>query len=183
MSEPSSYALHVAVQPDRLRDWLAAPCPAPNTWQDWENLNIPRLPGVFDTARRASGNPIGALLAELVSPAPECWHFVWADGRLSLVALQGSENWAVHLLFLTAFRTLGQFGAGPGAAVSHGYVWREGITDWGVLFNESGDNQVTEELPSDVKAELDAMVLPLVDAARAGEAGPARDEFDTWWPG
>lgn len=64
-------------------------------------------PDLFACATRASGRPIGELVAELVWDVPGGWHFAWAHGYLTLVALRGPETWAAHILFLCAFRTLG----------------------------------------------------------------------------
>lgn len=181
MSEPASYALHVAIQPEGLRDWLAAPCPAPETWHDWENLGLAVSSELFEMATHAAGKPIGELVEELVWDVPGGWHFALENGHLTLVALQGSENWGTHICYLCAFRALGQFGAGPGTAVSHGYIWREGVTDWGLQFSSTGETRLSPQLPRDAQSQLDAVVFPLADAARDGEAGPAKNDLDVWW--
>jgi len=180
MSEPMSYALSVAIPAPNLRDWLSAPCPGPERWDDWHNLQISLDSALFELAERQRGRQIGAILAELARSDIRGWHFSWIDGWLELVALEGSDNWSVHMLYLSAFRALGDHGAGPGEAVAHGYVWREGLSDWGLEIGHFGKTRLSAGLEPGARTRLDALVLPIVVAARAGETGIARNDLDFW---
>ncbi len=184
MSEPVSYALSLAIGPETLRRWLAAPSPAPERWTDWADLEIALTPALFDLAARQAGRRIGAILTELAVSNLGGWHFEWRDGGLSLVALQGAVSWREHMMFLCALRAAGDHGGGPGAALAQGYAWPAAGTAWGLTYAPSGETRLAAGLDPAAQAPLDALALPMVAAARAGgSGGPARDELGLWFGG
>lgn len=180
MSEPVSYVVSLAIPDWGLRSWLAFPCPAPDRWTDWNDLDIVLEPDAFELATRLSGRKVGAILDEWASAGPAGWHFAWADGQLSLVALEGAESWREHLLFLCAVRAASDHGAGPGAAIADGYVWQTGAPAWALSFTSDGTSRVSPDLATALRSPLDMLAKPVVEAARAGASGLVRNDLSHW---
>ncbi len=167
MSEPATFALSVSLPPSSLAAWRESALPAPEQWTDWDILDA--RPADFALWRRVGQGRISATLNDLLASGQDNGTVFesTAEGRLAIVVLLASGNWREQLMILGIVRTLEMFGARDGWAIMHDYVFDRAGTAWAVTFPLFGRSQVFAAPPAALKDAADALVLPVLNAARA----------------
>ncbi|PJI84354.1 hypothetical protein BC777_3896 [Yoonia maricola] len=167
MSEPSTLCLSITLPTASLEAWRDASLAPPQEWNDWAILGAQS--DDFILWQRIGAVRVSSILNDLKAKGQREGSFfeTSGEGRYTLTALLAAENWREQLLLLGAVRMLERFGAADGWALMHDYVFERAGTAWAVRFPIHGRAELTAAAPQDIKDAADAIVDPLLAAARA----------------